>query len=137
MTPLNDIILTSLRVGSAAMLLYFHGWKKLLGCLAFLLKAEPWPFIDTVAKLGFPLPGFLAVLAALAESIGALLLVLGLYTRWIAPLIAVTMLGAVYRHLISDMRFELAAMYFLVALVFTFAGGGKWSADALLQRERA
>ncbi|MGH7495882.1 MAG: DoxX family protein [bacterium] len=136
MNILNDIALTSLRMGSAAMLLYFHGWKKLVGCFNYIIHAEPWAFIDTVEKLGFPIPGFLAVMAALTESIGALFLLLGLYTRWIAPVITIMMLVAVYRHLTSDMRFEMAALYFLVALLFAFVGGGKWSVDALLQRQQ-
>ena len=137
MTLLNDIAATALRLGSAAMLLYFHGWKKLLGCFNYIIKAEPWPCIDTVANLGFPIPGFFAVMGALAESAGALMLLLGLYTRWVAPVIAFMMLVAVYRHVTSDMRFEMAVLYFLVALLFAFAGGGKWSVDAWLQTQRS
>jgi putative oxidoreductase len=46
--------------------------------------------------LGLPFPGVLAYLAAYTEAIGALLLLLGLATRWISiPLIA-TMLVAIF-----------------------------------------
>ena len=46
--------------------------------------------------LGLPFPGLLAYLAAYTEAIGALLLLLGLATRWISIPLIVTMLVAIF-----------------------------------------
>jgi len=46
--------------------------------------------------LGLPFPGLLAYLAAYTEAIGALLLLLGLATRWISIPLMITMLVAIF-----------------------------------------
>jgi uncharacterized membrane protein YphA (DoxX/SURF4 family) len=46
--------------------------------------------------LGLPFPALLAYLAAYTEAIGALLLVLGLATRWISIPLMITMLVAIF-----------------------------------------
>jgi uncharacterized membrane protein YphA (DoxX/SURF4 family) len=46
--------------------------------------------------LGLPFPALLAYLAAYTEVIGALLLLLGLATRWISVPLIITMLGAIF-----------------------------------------
>ena len=46
--------------------------------------------------LGLPFPGLMAHLAAYTEAIGALLLLLGLATRWISIPLMVTMLVAIF-----------------------------------------
>lgn len=136
MENLSGIAQAALRAGSGLLLIFFHGWGKLQSCANYIFKDEPWRFIDTVAKLGFPLPGVFAVLATLAETLGAALLVAGLFTRYAAAAIGCTMLVAVYRHVSSDMRFESAALYLLVAVLFVMQGAGKWSFDELRRRPR-
>ena len=54
------------------------------------------------------------------ESAGALLLSLGIFTRWAAALLAVVMAVASYRHIVTDSRFEMAALYLALAVVFVF-----------------
>jgi putative oxidoreductase len=46
--------------------------------------------------LGLPFPGLLAHLAAYSEAVGALLLLLGLATRWISIPLMITMLVAIF-----------------------------------------
>ena len=46
--------------------------------------------------LGLPYPGLLAYLAAYTEAIGALLLLIGLATRWVSIPLIVTMLVAIF-----------------------------------------
>lgn len=119
-----------LRVGIAAFLIINHGWGKFSGALGFLFGGKEWGFIGFVGSIGFPLPTFFALCAALAEFIGCLLVAVGLFTRVGASFVAFTMAVAVYFHLKTDSPFELAAIYFLAALFFIFAGAGKFSIDA-------
>lgn len=53
-------------------------------------------FGNTEYGLGLPFPALLAYLAAYSEAIGALLLLLGLATRWISIPLIITMLVAIF-----------------------------------------
>jgi putative oxidoreductase len=129
----SSIALLLLRVGAAIMLIYFHGFDKAAGAYAHVAHGQDWPFAGFIASLGFPLAKLFALCAALAESLGAALLVVGLFTRYASAAVAFTMLVAVYFHASTDMQVELAAMYLLVALTFVFVSPGPLSADAWVQ----
>lgn len=133
----RDWGLLLLRVAAGGMLLALHGWGKLKGMLG-MFGGEEWGFVGFVGSIGFPLPKLFAVLAALAESLGALLLVAGLFTRWAALVVTLNMSVAVYYHLTRDpqQRFELAAMYLAVALLLALAGPGAASVDTLLRNRK-
>jgi putative oxidoreductase len=133
----RDWGLLLVRVAAGGMLLALHGWGKLKGMFG-MFGGEEWGFVGFVSSIGFPLPKVFAVLAALAESVGALLLVIGLFTRWAALVVGMNMLVAVYYHLAHDpqQRFELAAMYLAVALLLALAGPGAASADALARNRK-
>lgn len=111
----------------AAMLT--HGWGKLFGGLD--------GFTQGVASMGIPLPTVTAFLAAFAESIGAILLAIGLLTRPAAFLLAVTMaVAALVAH--GGQGFaeqEKAWLYFVPALFFLLKGAGRWSVDALISKK--
>jgi putative oxidoreductase len=115
------------------MLAAFHGWGKVKSAYAWLMQDQEWRFVQTVAGLGFPFPTFFAMAAAAAEFFGGLLLAVGLLTRGAAGLIAITMLVAVYRHLTTDWRFELAALYLVIAVLFVLGDAGRWALDARLR----
>jgi uncharacterized membrane protein YphA (DoxX/SURF4 family) len=53
-------------------------------------------FGDPEGGLGLPFPALMAHLAAYTEAIGALLLLLGLATRWISIPLMITMLVAIF-----------------------------------------
>jgi putative oxidoreductase len=125
-----DVGLLLLRLGSGLLLITQHGWGKLASAYAYLAHGKEWKFIEGVGKLGFPAPEFFAICAALAEGIGSVLLIVGLFTRYAALFIAITMGVAIYRHLTSDFRFELAALYFLIALALVLLPPGRFSLDA-------
>lgn len=125
-----NVGLPLLRVFIGAALLT-HGWGKLFGGLG--------GFIEGVAKMGFPAPTVLGFLAAFAESIGAILLAVGLLTRPAAFLIAATMAGAILQ-VHGGQGFaaqEMAWLYFFPALFFLLKGGGKWSLDEFVARKIA
>ena len=122
-----------LRVGAAVMLFYFHGLPKWAEAYAHIIHGQEWGFISFVASLGFPFARFFAVCAAAAESVGALLVGAGLFTRYASGAVALTMVVAVYYHATKDMRIELAAMYLLAALTFVLTPPGPISLDAVLR----
>ena len=123
-----------LRVSTAGLLAWYHGWGKFSGAMGYLFGGQEWGFPGFVGSLGFPFPTFFALCAALAEFVGCLLLAAGLFTRYAAAAIAMTMAVAVYHHLRSDMRYELAAVYFLTGLFFVLSGAGKIAVDEWLRR---
>ncbi len=129
---LPDLALFLLRLSAAAMLIAYHGFGKISGAYANLVHGHNWGFTGFVASLGFPLARLLAVCAALAEVVGGVLLAAGLWTRYASPLVAFTMMVAVYYHISTGTGFELAGLYFLIALTFVFVHPGRISLDALI-----
>ena len=130
MNRLWDIGLLLLRVGTGLLLIANHGWSKLMSAYGYVALGKDWKFIEGVAKMGFPLPAFFAIAAAMVESIGSVLLILGLFTRYAALFIGITMGVAIYRHLTTDFRYELAAMYLLIAIALMLLPPGRFSLDA-------
>ena len=122
-----------LRIGVTSMLATYHGWGKFRGALGYTLGGQGGA--ETLWAFGFPFPTFFAICAALAEFIGCLLVALGLFTRFAAGLIVITMSVAVYYHLKTDLGFELAGLYLLSGLFFVLAGPGNFSLDHLRSRE--
>ena len=106
---------------------------------------------ETVAKLGFPLPGVFAWAAALGECAGGLLVALGLFTRVGAALAAFTMFVAAFlqhhafTRLLVNLRLrylpeetlkawgnpELALMYLAVLLAVLIMGPGRIALDSM------
>lgn len=91
---MRDTGLLLLRLSGLYMALA-HGWGK----VSALASGKGSGFVDGVAALGFPLPQVFAWAAALSEFIGGLALAAGLFTRWSAATLAVTMIVAAFaRH---------------------------------------
>lgn len=117
------LLLVRLVVGTAFIL---HGWGKIQNPLHWMGPESP-------------VPGIFQGLAALSEFGGGFALILGLLTRLGALGIACTMAVAVYMHsivmgdpfvnLTGGRSFELAAAYFMIALVFVVNGPGRLSLD--------
>lgn len=133
---MTAIILTVCRIIPAILLFAFHGWGKLLSAYAYFTRGEEWRFVSGVEQLGFPMPAFFALAATLSETLGSTLVALGLFTRYAAAFICITMMVAVYRHVTSDFRFELAAMYAVWALLFIGMSAGRYSLDAAIRHKR-
>jgi putative oxidoreductase len=91
-----DVGLLILRVGIGGMFI-LHGWPKIAG-------GEPtWSFLG--AKMGqFGVtwaPAFWGFMAAFAEFVGGIMLVVGLFVRPFAFLMLVTMFVASYGHILG------------------------------------
>ncbi len=103
-----------------------HGYPKVLSLQTFIQKVE---------GLDLPFPMILGPSAAFSEFFGGLLLLVGLFTRISAFLIAVTMgVAVVFVHLengywSSDKGYEYPLTLGLVALSLVLSGAGPWSLD--------
>jgi len=89
------------------------------------------------ASLGIPFPDELAHLVGGIESLGVILLILGLLTRFISLLMSCVMIGAIgFVHIshgfsYSKMGVEVPLLYLMLLLIFTTYGAGKYSLDNL------
>jgi putative oxidoreductase len=120
-----------LRLCTGIAMLYYHGWSKIL---SDSLRWErlgsslsQWIGLDALAvPLGF--------MAAFSESIGSLLIALGLLTRPAAFLLGITMLVASSKKLseagIDDS--ELPLLFLMLSVVVLLKGPGKYSLDRIL-----
>jgi putative oxidoreductase len=125
--------LLGLRLGFAFVLFGYHGLGRLMQIYSWLVHGQSWGFVGVVAKLGFPVPVVFALASALSESVGVILVALGLGTQWASLLIAISMGVAVYSKVSKGESFELPALYLLSAMVLAIAGGGRFS----LERRRS
>jgi len=122
-----DVGRVILRVVAGLSLAFAHGIGKI---------PPSDQFVGMVAGMGLPAPGLLAWLAALTEFGGGVLLALGLLTRLAALLITVSMLvAAVLAHAGDPYSTrEPSVLYMAIALLYLFAGPGRYSLDAALFR---
>src|SRR5688572_8165210 len=108
----------------AGLAFMFHGWGKI---------QTPFGWMGPESTT----PAFFQGLAALSEFGGGLAWILGLLTRLASLGIASTMAVAVWTHAIvrgdpfigQPSSYELALVYFCIALLFVVAGPGRYSAD--------
>ena len=101
-----------------------------------------WNDIDAVAEwfgsIGIPFSTLNAYLAASTETVGIVLLVLGLFTRFISIPLMIVMLVAIfmvhYGHGFSAANngYEIPLYYLLFLLLFFSNGAGRFSLDHLL-----
>lgn len=122
-----DAGLLCLRVFAGLSLALAHGLGKLPPSERFLAG---------VVEMGFPLPWLFAWAAGLSESLGGLLLALGLLTRPSAFFILATMSVAAFVRQAGDpfLERELAFLYAVVAIHFLLTGPGRLSLDHWIRR---
>ena len=90
-----DLGLLLIRLGIGVSMLLFHGWGKITG------GPETWHRLGenmSLLRIRFA-PVLWGFMGSLAESLGSVLLLLGLFFRPVAALLAFTMFVAVLRHL--------------------------------------
>lgn len=117
----TDLALLLLRVALAAVFVPY-GYAKWAGGMD--------RFVGLLLATGFPFPDALARLVAALELAGGLAVLLGVWTRLVAALLAVEMAVAIVRVLwprgyLGGFAFETVLLLCAAALVA--AGGGRWS----------
>lgn len=121
----TDLALLLLRVWLGLSMAGLHGWGKV-----DRLSADPIQFADPFG-LG---PGVSLALATCAELVAALLVALGLATRWAALAVVGTMgVAFVAAHgaaLSGERSGELAFIYIAGFAAIVIAGPGRFSVDA-------
>ena len=103
---------------------------------------KKWQGIENVAgwfgSMGIPFPTLNAYIAATTETLGVVLLTLGLFTRLISiPLIVVMLVAIFLVHFPNGFSaaangFEIPFYYMLFLMIFTSFGAGKISLDNFL-----
>jgi putative oxidoreductase len=112
----------------------FFGWFPNTGSRIL----SPTLLAQGIERSGFRPGRWWIYVVALVDFVAAPALVLGLVTHLAALLVFLFLLGAVYDHARFDGYFwnqlglEYPALWALVALYFTVAGGGAFSLDRLL-----
>lgn len=112
-------------------LFLWHGTQKLLG----------FPPSQGGGGGGGELSG-LMLAAGILELVGGILIMLGLFTRWTAFVLSGMMAAAYFiAHGLNAFlpivnRGELAVLYCFIFLYLFFAGGGEWSLDNLLKKNK-
>jgi putative oxidoreductase len=124
----TDLGLLLLRVLAGGMMVWLHGWPKLLRLAAGDISGFPDPI-----GLG---PAISLVLAVLAEFVFALLLVAGWWTRWsLVPLIITMAVAAFVHHGPDPLKEKEKALLFLgMYLVLFLTGPGWYSLDKQWKR---
>ncbi len=134
-----DGALLALRMGSGLFLVATFGWHKFLGYL-LLIRAGDSLVTSGLAlliqKMGLPAPGLLAIYAVVNESVGALFVACGLWTRVAAFCAALSMAGALYISLRLGEEPLRAALYLTMFSTLALTGPGKFSIDYMVDRRR-
>ncbi len=129
----------ALRAGFGLVILT-HGLPKLLG-VSHGSMSDPLGgatrLIET--NLGLPFAPQLAMLITGLETVGAVALTIGLFTRLFAPIFALQMLVICFALRANfawiDRGYEFPLVLGLIALFLSFRGGGPFSADRWMKRE--
>lgn len=128
-----------LRVGFGLMMLIGHGWSK----IAMFDEAKDGWAVPNVPLLSLMSSPVSLMMTIFAEVVCSALLVLGLMTRPAAFIFGFAMLVAAFQ-VNADADFfmaggpakEPALLYAIPCLVLIISGAGKWSADALVYKEK-
>ena len=95
----------------------------------------------TIGHAGLPFPMALAVATFFAESVGALCLAIGLFTRlaalliWIEMGVIITDFQWKFGYFWTQHGIEYALLWWLLCIAIFFRGGGSLSVDRLLGKE--
>ena len=126
---LTDIALLLLRFTVGSMMLYSHGWRKLMK----FFSDDPIGFADPIGL------GMLTslVLVVFAEVFCSFLLIIGLGTRLATTPLMITMLVAIFIIHWDDpfSKKEFAILYLVPYIVIFLMGPGRYSLDALITKK--
>ncbi len=120
-----------LRIG-IGILFVLHGYPKITG------GPETWTKIgEATTYVGITfLPTFFGFMAAIAEFLGGILLIAGLYVRIAGVLMAITMIVAVAKHAVEGESFYHPLTNAIVFISLVLIGGGRYSLDRQFRKAK-
>jgi putative oxidoreductase len=102
------------------------------------MRTGNWAFVDFNHRVGLPLPVLVAYLQSLNESVGALLVASGLFTRYAAGCLSGAFVVAAYCSFkIGEETWLMAAHFALMFAALMLTGPGRLSIDCLLKSRTA
>lgn len=120
-----------LRVATG-LIFAFHGWQKLAGGTEGLA--------GFLGSLGFPAPMLMAVILIVAELVGGIMLILGVFTHWVAKILAfVAIVAWLTVHtsngfFVSEGGYEFIMLIFAATVSLAITGPGRWSLGRVIAR---
>jgi putative oxidoreductase len=129
----SDLWYPMIRVSIGAIL-FMHGWVKLTAAGAAGVTAF-------FTKVGLPAPALLAYMAIFFETVGAICIIIGLFTRFFAAAIAIELLIAMFAvHWVKGFSvggggYEYVLFLGIVMFAIALRGGGPYSVDRLIGKE--
>jgi len=119
---MRDIGILILRIFPSLLLFIFHGVPKIQK-----------PHYSLVKKIGLPFPEIFTWLSITAETLFALFVIIGLWTRISAMVIVINFLFVLYFHLFvlkqSILEAEKPILFLIIYLTIALIGAGKISID--------
>ena len=133
--PENTFDFTSLiaRISTGTLMFYLHGLGKITsGYHRWERLGKTVTDIIGVDSMAIPL-GFMA---SVSESILAIFILIGFYTRTSTFFLGFTMMVAFNKHLFSEglKSGEMALLYLILCIVIFLLGPGRYSIDRLIKR---
>ena len=133
--PKNTFDFTSLiaRISTGTLMFYLHGLGKITsGYDRWERLGKTVTDITGVHSMAIPL-GFMA---SVSESILAIFILIGFYTRTSTFFLGFTMMVAFNKHLFSEglKSGEMALLYLILCIIIFLLGPGKYSIDRLIKR---
>lgn len=120
-----------LRVGAGLSLFVLFGLTKLHDAVGYVHTGQ-WQFVDFNRKVALPLPVVVAFIQTFNESVCALLVAFGLWTRLAATLLFIGFVTATACSLkVGEQAWLFAAYFSLMFATVGLVGGGRFSIDHL------
>ena len=118
-----------LRVVAGGMMIALHGFQK----IEMIIRGEFGEFPNPIG-LGSALSLYVS---GIAESVIALFLVFGFWTRFSALILSINMFVAIYWHCaINNGGIELPLIYMFMYIVIVILGGGDISIDSTIKHRK-
>lgn len=98
-------------------------------------------YITAIGSKGIPFPELMAYLVYFSESVGAICLAIGLFTRVAAAMIGIQMIVITlmfqwqFGYFWTNRGYEFALMWALLCIAIWFRGGGRYSVDHYIGKE--
>ena len=134
-SPKNTFDFTSLiaRISTGTLMFYLHGLGKITS------GYDRWERLgktitDVIGVDSMAIP--LGLMASISESILAIFILVGFYTRTSTFFLGFTMMVAFNKHLFSEglKSGEMALLYLILCIIIFLLGPGKYSIDRLIKR---